>query len=627
MRYLFHFAAIAILVFCTQNICAQTDAKKRSMTKTAVWNFPIPAYQESGPNSVTIDFEYYFYKEYLGGKPYASLWIKAKRMEFTNERGTDIFKYKGQTYMATALSACDGATNAYEGFEDVRITNVEFEVDIYGNALTIKRIAWNNNFENYHHLREIKEDDDMNHFGFGWVLAQTKAIHYENSSKLIARIENCNKLGKDREEYKKVIAEADRLYGQNKLEEARELYLKASKLLYREQYPKNQLAKIDAALGKKKEEDAKKAENDTDKDDNKTAEKKESTDPAKKSSGGSGSKSSSEKSSDSSTPTVSWEELQRLERERKQGLQNHTYYMSAQSTNALSRFNETATLSGDFSSIEDIEREYRSKMSSLNYEANNLKTTNDEYLRSLYANSYDGASQRDQAIGQTVLAAGQIINSIANEQRKKEAQENLRRQREQAIADMKAREAALELQKKKARTDIRKKFLEAYPDGGTPLSSQNIQANEVYFFAYSADEGNLSAEKCRVHVTDMFPVGRYKDGTWIFKNTLAGDIRQKTQQQKITLIGYFTSKEELAEKRSEFLANAGKLGFVVSDIKYAGKKTDQGGSQDFWGNKTNSNTPADKTPAKKDDFWETGKSTPKTDTKKQPQKKDDFWDK
>ena len=185
---------------------------------------------------------------------------------------------------------------------------------------------------------------------------------------------------------------------------------------------------------------------------------------------------------------------------------------------------------------------------------------------------------------------------------------------------------------------MRNGFISQFPDGGVPLSSHKVSVNELYFFSYTFDKSTMSAANPPVHVTNVFSISRYGDGTWPFKNTMVNELKKLGGAGTVTIMGYYTTKDLAEEMRASFLRLAGKCGIAVKETNYKGKKASGSSSgNDFWDNSGSKKT---KTPAKTktnadDDFWETGngKTNNTNDEpdvippskKPSPKKDDDFW--
>lgn len=318
-------------------------------------------------------------------------------------------------------------------------------------------------------------------------------------------------------------------------------------------------------------------------------------------------------------------ESQRKSDERM-ALSMQTYYAAEAVRNGKANLANLSSLSGNYSSIEELEAEFNEKYYSINSEVESLNAARDQQLQATYNQLYSDASETDKAVGQAAVAIGGFINGLKADKEKKEAREALQRQRQQAKAEIEAKRRA-------AMISLRTKFFGEFPDGGVPLSSHKVTVDELYFFSYVCDKDKVGADYAVIAVSNVFPIARYGDGTWPFKTSVVGDIKKTGATGTVTLVGYYADKNMADQMRTSFLNLAEKCKLGTKDIAYKGKKS-SGGGGDFWGNSTGKKAVAagsDSTvivPAvkKADDFWQTGGAKKeKTDSTKKAVKKDDFW--
>lgn len=205
-----------------------------------------------------------------------------------------------------------------------------------------------------------------------------------------------------------------------------------------------------------------------------------------------------------------------------------------------------------------------------------------------------------------VNAATPLINQIsANMQARREEEERLRLEqlkKEQEAAAAKAR--WLEL------ISNRKKLITKFPDGKTPLSSQPKTVKEVFFFVYSHEPSAIESNNPVLHVSNVFSLPRYEDGTWQFKTGLMENIQKTVKGLNLTLSGFYTDKASATDQQQYLLSKAGNYGFTLKSISYTSKKVSPAsGETDYWGNpntgtktKTDQTTNSNKQDVKLD-FW------------------------
>ena len=269
---------------------------------------------------------------------------------------------------------------------------------------------------------------------------------------------------------------------------------------------------------------------------------------------------------------------------------------------------ETTTLSKNHSSIEELEAEFEQNSRRISQVINEETELMNQKLRANMEYSFRDGSENDKAIGEVVYAAGSLINDLSEEKRKREAREKLARQRDNLRQEMEKKRTAMLAEmaaKRKALIiDFRKGLLTEFSDGGLPLSSYIIKQNVLYFFSYHIEESAIQNDSPRIYLSNVFPVGRYADGSWPFKNTLVSELSQKASG-KAVLMGYYGTEEMASQNRNAFISMAGKCEFKLQNIRYKGKNTAglQGSTDDFWETGKSKGTPVQNKP-KRDDFWD-----------------------
>lgn len=244
----------------------------------------------------------------------------------------------------------------------------------------------------------------------------------------------------------------------------------------------------------------------------------------------------------------------------------------------------------------------------------------------------------DQLVNSATEIAGMIGNMVndAKEKKEKEAAKKRELEEEREAAKLAETERLNEIARKKAlRLELRNSFFSEFPEGGVPLSSQNILAAQLYYFTYVSDRTKISGENPVIALSNIFVINRYADGTWPLKASILSDIRKLNEPGTITLVGYFTTRELAEEMRNSLVDLAGRSDFALKNITYKGKTTSATAKDntDFWGKKVNPDSlgRANLRITKGDeDFWETGKAKKKAaeekkEEEKKPTKKDNFW--
>lgn len=275
------------------------------------------------------------------------------------------------------------------------------------------------------------------------------------------------------------------------------------------------------------------------------------------------------------------------------------YYYSEAIRNGKKNLEELSTLSGDYSSIEQLQAEFNQKYNSIRGQVQQLEDARNAKLTNAVNANFNG-SGTEQAIGQGVALIGSIFNSAKASKEEREAKEALRRERER-------QEAAIKAARLKARTDLRNQLVKTFPAGGTPLTAHKITLPEVYMFGYVMDPGTIGSDISEVSVSNVFPVAQYSDGTYPLKTVVANRIKGIAKGD-VVLVGFYGDKKAAEQMRTSFLSLAQKSEMSIRQVtlKTTGSSssgTASSASGDFWetGKKTTP-TPADST-KKKSDFW------------------------
>ncbi|WP_286705819.1 hypothetical protein, partial [Flavobacterium sp. 38-13] len=111
--------------------------------------------------------------------------------------------------------------------------------------------------------------------------------------------------------------------------------------------------------------------------------------------------------------------------------------------------------------------------------------------------------------------------------------------------------------------------------------------------------------KPNIYTSNVFPVAKYNDGTWPFKNMLVADIKKKTSRQDIVLMGYYTQKKSAEQMRNSLVSLSPKAQLTPVTMEYKGSTADAVKN------------------SKNADFWESGKTD--KPIKGAAKKADDFW--
>jgi hypothetical protein len=285
--------------------------------------------------------------------------------------------------------------------------------------------------------------------------------------------------------------------------------------------------------------------------------------------------------------------------DRKIELRSQAYTAVRGREEARENLNEVSKLSGGYSSVQELMADFNQRMSQVNSAVSDLTAKKNSAWNSSVDASFNGPN--DGAYADGLKAIGGLVNSLKEDKERKRAQEELRAQKEAMVREMEAEE-------KRLLTGIRTDIFKRFKEGSTPLSTSKLGAQTIYFFVYAYDPSQLGLKSATLYLSGVFPVQRYSDGTWPFKNSIVNDIAKLTPYGEV-LHGYYTNGEEARAMQKALNDVFAQTGGSTVAISYKGKKS------------------ASASTAGKGDFWETGKNASPVTTSKNtsPEKKDDFW--
>lgn len=282
---------------------------------------------------------------------------------------------------------------------------------------------------------------------------------------------------------------------------------------------------------------------------------------------------------------------------------------------------------------------YQERDAQIKAENQRIYQQNQQRIAETQRRSQEQSEQFVNNATELIGLVGNIFEQNRIEREKKEAKQEAAAQRERERRQEEADRVAEIARQKAQLIALRNSFFDEFPEGGVPLSSQKINAKELYYFTYIFDKSTIEQSKPTILLSNIFVVSQYNDGTWPFKSSIITDVKKLASSGTITLVGYFTTKELAEQMRNNFLQIAASSSCTISDINYKGKKiTSTATTTDFW--QTNSK-PTEPNPAGKatlilpkegEDFWETGhnnkkllEAKKKEEVKAKTVKKDDFW--
>ncbi|UOK41126.1 MULTISPECIES: hypothetical protein [Flavobacterium] len=100
-----------------------------------------------------------------------------------------------------------------------------------------------------------------------------------------------------------------------------------------------------------------------------------------------------------------------------------------------------------------------------------------------------------------------------------------------------------------------------------PLASIE-KATSIYYFVYAYD--NLANDNPTVYVSNVFEIGKYKDGTRAYTATVKNEIANLTGLTEV-LHGYYYSQQQAQQVHNNLISELQNNGVAVKNIYYKGK--------------------------------------------------------
>jgi len=583
---------IILLNFCNNSLFAQSS-ENRGMVKNA----RIPAINNgNGPIRVILDLEYQFFRESFDGKTYyLGISYKTVGMSWDPNSG---FRMNDKVYMPNVLMALDH--RGYHGFEQIKVSGISMELNVQG---TNKSFRYNNNYYSFPQIAVINNDEFPNKFNVDILFPVLKSVNWQNDQELRSRVTDIAKNNAQKEN-NTLNATNQQSTSNNQTNTRAGLPIESNKNTFNaDQNSTNKATTSNNQTNAR-------SENFTENKNNTFNNSQPSVNSVN----------TPYNSTNKSSAPVNNDPVNGLaEKMKNQQLQNDQILKNvdnsltklANDQRVIGFFNESISsdkkrlddarkLSGNYSSIEDIEREFSSKMSSIRGITSNIESQRNAKLNYAVGAKFN-ANATELAIGQGLNVLGSILNGAKAAKDARAAQEELRYQRELEIKKF-------EEEKKRAILEMRNELFKRFPDGSPPDQQLKIQNKIIYFFAYITEKNKIEETKPIVTVTNIFPVSKFDDGTFPYKVSIMNKLTG-IAAGNINLTGFFESSERAEEIRKVFIKLAESSQLTVKQFQL----------------KTNSTSASNTNKTIAGDFWENGKNTDSSQLKKQP-KKDTFWE-
>ena len=571
----------------------------------------IPAMNNgNGPVEVLLHLEYQFWRETFDGKTYyLGISYKTIGMDWNQNKG---FRMNDKIYMPNILMAAD--SRGYHGFEQIKVSGLSIEFQVQG---TDKSFVYNNNYYSRARIAEINKSDDINKYSLDILFATVKSVNWQNDQELRARVTAID--NNKQKENSSQNSTNQTSNNNNQSSPKSGLPIENSKNTFNNtQNSTNQSTNNNNQSSTKSGmpiENSKNTFNNTQNSTNQSTNNNtfNSNQPSVNSVNNpynSTNKSSAPSNNDPLNGLADKMKNQQLQNDQIFKNIDNSFTKLANDQRVMGSYNESISnnkkrleeasqLSGNYSSIADIEREFSNKMSSIRGITNNIESQQNAKLNYAVGAKFN-ANPTEMAIGQGLNLVGNILNGAKAARDAREAQEQLRIQRENEIKKF-------EEEKKRAILEMRQDLLKRFPDGSPPQQSK-FENNTIYFFAYITEKNKIQETKPLVTVTNIFPVSKFDDGTFPYKVSIMNKLTG-IAPGNINLTGFFESSERAEEIRKVFIKLAETSQLTVKQFQL----------------KTNSTSASNTNKTIASDFWENGKNTDSSQLKKQI-KKDAFWE-
>ena len=624
------FCVINLLVLSCSFFYAQN-----TVAGSLTWTYDLPDDKPTHIQRVQVDMKYELYTEKIGNR--YKVWARFKFVpQFTKiqpERGgTYHYKYNGKWYDSDEMwrvdsRTTDGFMNTYGFIPDLQINQVSLSGNIIGDHKALfyasTSDSWHTNsamlgyISNPNELSEISINPNNTYINYVGVI---------NTSKLHKRIADYEKKLASNERYDDMLQKANQAFANKKYREAEQLYRSALEIKKGDSTAQNwmneskRLADLEGSEVKNESNQPKqesKLSNSTSKDNfwNDNNSSKNSNAPQK---------TTITKQKMSVDEQIAYtkkitEEINRTEKAKRDTyfanertrLQNEaqnklkvlstSFYANQARSSAEQGIKENSSFGRKYDNVEDLQEAFNQQSEQINSNAQNLLDARMQQNQNNLDYYWGTSTGTDRALGELATGIANIIGQAQAEKERKQAIEKLKKERDAQIAQIAE-------DKKRKLKELRNSIFEQFPEGGVPLSKHNVEAEELYFFAYSYDGDK------KVKLTKLFPYARYKDGTWAFKDRVKAES-ERVLEGNVTLVGYYTDLA-LAEKEWDVLTNLlpkANIDYEIFSVKGKKKEDDTNENLDFWGDSPVKEKPKPKSTSKKqeDDFWNSPQSTEK----------------
>jgi hypothetical protein len=269
---------------------------------------------------------------------------------------------------------------------------------------------------------------------------------------------------------------------------------------------------------------------------------------------------------------------------------------------AKDNLRQTTSLNETYASVEALMTDFNNKMSQINRQVKTLTENSKAEWNSRVDASFNGAN--DAGWNEGLKLIGGIVNDSKEKKEKQYYQEKLEKEKQAKMKE-------IQETKKQMLFKLRQELFTKFKEGSLPLSSTKVDVSTLYYFVYAYDPAQLNADVPLLYVSNIFPIGKYGDGTWPFKSSITSELATLSPYDE-KLNGYYLSEEEARVMQQGLIDIFKKTNGSVQMLTYKGKAASgsSGNSGDFWGTGNKETKSVETKPVnndnKADDFWETG---------------------
>lgn len=288
-------------------------------------------------------------------------------------------------------------------------------------------------------------------------------------------------------------------------------------------------------------------------------------------------------------------------------LQNESLKASQQVANARDQLMQNSQLQDDYESVEQLIADFNAKQNNVEALMEQLSAERKQQINALSnqmrVDNNASTASYSEAMGDLTNLIGGVVAYNKEQKERKIAYEELERQKKEMLAQIEAKKRII-------LTNARNDLFQRFKEGVIPTSSTKLDADSIFYFGYylPTDVGEPNAT---LEVTTIYPVYRYGDSTWPFKEKIIKEVFVSSAPG--VLHGYYRNRAEAEAMRQAFVNVYTRTGGNVKQTLLMTKSAPSS-------NKYN------------DDFWEEGKSTTPKSKSQQPKPQtannnDDFWNK